>query len=150
MRGEVRGVAKSFTFDNVAQMELAQTSFRILTWCCVILLAVLSLLPAQDMVRTGIPGQLEHFVAYAGSVSLAIPGYGRRTAVRTLGLFCIYAGILEYLQYFSPGRQPSIADFAASALGVFFGGLAAAVLMARPRKDAIRTSSDRWRRSSPA
>jgi VanZ family protein len=81
------------------------------------------------MVRTGIPGQLEHFVAYAGSASVAIAGYGRRVARRIIGLFWIYAGVLEYLQHFSPGRHSSIADFAASALGVFFGGLAAALLM---------------------
>jgi VanZ family protein len=127
----VRGVVKSFTIDNVARMHPVQTSFRILTWCGVILLAVLSLLPAQDMVRTGIPGQLEHFVAYAGSASIAIVGYGRRGAVRIIGLFWIYAGILEYLQHFSPGRHPSITDFAASALGAFFGGVVGAFLVRR-------------------
>src|SRR6516164_10829183 len=115
-------------------MRPVQTSFRILTWFCVILLAVLSLLPAQDMVRTGIPGQLEHFVAYAGSARIAIPGYGRRGAVRIIGLFWIYAGVLEYLQHFSPGRHPSIADFAASALGALSGGVVGAFLVRRLRK----------------
>ena len=61
-RHEVRRIAKSFTIDNVAPMCPLLTSFRILTWCCVILLAVLSLLSAQGMVRTGVPGQLKHFV----------------------------------------------------------------------------------------
>ena len=113
-------------------MRPVQTSFRILTWFCVILLAVLSLLPAQDMVRTGIPGQLEHFVAYAGSGSIAIAGYGwRRGTVRITGLFWIYAGILEYLQHFSAGRHPSIVDFAASALGAFCGGVVGAFLVRR-------------------
>ena len=46
----------------------------------VTLLAVLSLLPAQDMVRTGVPGQLEHFLAYAGSSSIVVAGYGRRAS----------------------------------------------------------------------
>jgi len=132
----VRGIAKIFTIDNVWPMHPVQTSFRILTWFCVILLPVLSLLPAQDMVRTGIPGELEHFVAYAGSAGIAIVGYGRRGAVRIIGLFWIYAGILEYLQHFSPGRHPSVADFAASALGAFLGGAAAAVLRRRLWKDA--------------
>jgi VanZ family protein len=118
-------------------MHPVQTSSRILTWCCVILLAVLSLLPAQDMVRTGIPGDLEHFVAYAGSASIAIAGYGRRQGtVRVIGLFWIYAGVLEYLQHFSPGRHPSIVDFAASALGALFGGLATAFLVRRLWKGA--------------
>jgi len=126
-----RGVVKSFAIDNVAPMHPVQTSFRILTWCCVILLAVLSLLPAQDMVRTGIPGELEHSVAYAGSASIAITGYGRRSVVRIIGLFWVYRGVLEYLQHFSAGRHPSIIDFAASALGAFFGGIVAALLVPR-------------------
>lgn len=117
-------------------MRSVRTSFRILTWCCVILLAVLSLLPAQDMVRTGIPGELEHFAAYAGSASIATVGYGRRGAVRIIGLFWIYAGILEYLQHFSPGRHPSITDFAASAFGAFFGGAVGAFLVRRLWKGA--------------
>src|SRR2546423_13569321 len=110
-------------------MHLVQTSFRLITWCCISLLAVLSLLPSQDMARTGFPGEFEHFVAYAGSASIAIAGYGRRGAVRIIGSFWIYAGILEGLQNFSAGRHPSIADFAASALGALFGGPAAALLM---------------------
>jgi VanZ family protein len=117
-------------------MHSVQKSSRILTWCCVILLAVLSLVPVEDMVRTGMPGEFEHFVAYAGSASIAVTGYGRRGTVRIVGLFWIYAGVLEYLQRFSPGRHPTIVDFAASAVGAFFGGLAAALLVHRLWKRA--------------
>ena len=70
---------------NVVSMRRVQTSFRILTWFYVILLAPLSLLPAQNMVRTGMPGQLEHFVAYAESASIAVAGYGRRVAMQIIG-----------------------------------------------------------------
>jgi VanZ family protein len=84
------------------------------------------------MVRTGFPGRLEHFVAYAGSAAIAMAGYGAsRGAMQIIGGFWVYAGILEYLQHFSPGRHPSIADFAASALGALCGGLASAVLWRR-------------------
>ena len=103
-----------------------------------ILLALLSLMPAQNMVRTGFPGQLEHFVAYAGSASIAVAGYGRRVAVRIIGLFWVYAAFLEYLQHFSPGRHPSIADFSASALGASFGWLFAALLSRRLWKRAYQ------------
>ena len=65
-----------------------------------IILAVLSLLPAQNMVRTGMPGEFEHLIAYAGSASIAIAGYGRRVAVRIVGLFWIYAALLEYSSIF--------------------------------------------------
>jgi hypothetical protein len=87
------------------------------------------------MVRTRIPLELEHFVAYAGSASIAIVGYRRQGAVRTIGLFWIHAGVLEYLQHFSTGRHPSIVDFSASAIGGFFRWLAAAFLVHRLRRD---------------
>jgi hypothetical protein len=80
------------------------------------------------MVRTGIPGQLEYSIAYAGSATITVAGYGRRGIVRIISLFWIYAGALEYLPHFSPGRHPSIANFAASA---FSGGLAAVFLVRR-------------------
>jgi len=61
-------------------------------------------------VRTGLPGRLEHFVAYAGSAAIAMAGYGEtRGGVQIIGGFWVYAGILEYLQHFSPGRHPAIA-----------------------------------------
>ena len=112
--------------------NLLATSLRVLTWCCVIILPVLSLLPAQHLVRTGLPGRLEHFVAYAGSAALAMAGYGMsRGGFQIIGGFWAYAGLLEYLQHFSSGRHPSIADFAASALGALCGGLASALLLHR-------------------
>jgi VanZ family protein len=112
--------------------SLVMTLIRVLTWCCVILLAVLSLLPAQQMVRTGLPGRLEHFVAYAGSAAIAVAGYSAsRGGMQIIGGFWVYAAILEYLQRFSPGRHPSIWDFAASALGALCGGLAIALLWRR-------------------
>jgi len=97
---------------------------RVLSWCCVILFAVLSLLPAQQIVRTGLPGRLEHFVAYAGLAAVAMAGYGAsRGGMEIIGGLWVCAGILEYLQHFSPGRHPSIVDFSASALGALCGGL---------------------------
>ena len=109
--------------------KLTMRSIRALTWFCVVLLAVLSLLPAQDMVRTGFPGRVEHIVAYAGSAAIAMAGYGaRRGAAQIVGSFWVYAGILEYLQHFSPGRHPAIEDFMASALGALCGGLVIALI----------------------
>jgi hypothetical protein len=85
--------------------SLLVTSLRVLTWCCLILLAVLSLLPAQEMVRTGLPGRLEHFVAYAGSAAVAMTGYGsNRGGLQIIG---------------------------GSARGALCGGLAIAVLRRR-------------------
>ena len=113
-------------------VSLVNSSLRVLTWCCVVLLAVLSLLPARDMVRTGLPGRLEHFIAYAGSAAIAMAGYGaNRGGMQIIGGFWVYAGVLEYLQNLSPGRHPAIEDFAASALGALCGGLVIALLWRR-------------------
>ena len=112
--------------------KLTMRSIRALTWFCVVLLAVLSLLPAQDVVRTGFPGRVEHVVAYAGSAAIAMAGYGaRRGAAQIVASFWVYAGILEYLQHFSPGRHPAIGDFTASALGALCGGLVIALIRRR-------------------
>ena len=112
--------------------NLTMRSIRVLSWFCVVLLAVLSLLPAQEMVRTGFPGRVEHIVAYAGSAAIAMAGYGaRRGAAQIVGSFWVYAGILEYLQNFSPGRHPAIEDFTASALGALCGGLVTALIRRR-------------------
>jgi VanZ family protein len=108
---------------------LLRTSLRFLTWVCVGLLGLLSMLPAEDIVRTGFPGPLEHFAAYAGSGAIAMAGYGlNRGAVRVIGFLWVYAGILEYLQHFSPGRHPAFVDFAASAIGALCGGVAVFLL----------------------
>jgi VanZ family protein len=59
-------------------------------------------------------------------------GYGvSRGGMQIIGGFWAYAVILEYLQHFAPGRHPSIADFAASAVGALCGGLASALLWRR-------------------
>ncbi len=109
---------------RLMRARLVATSFRLLTWCCVVLLAVLSLVPAQEMVRTGLPSQLEHLAAYAGAAAIAVAGYGpSQSGIRIICCFWVYAGVLECLQHFSPGRHPSIEDFAVSALGALCGGL---------------------------
>ena len=58
---------------NPAEMRTGwlRTLLRFLTWCCIALLGFLSLLPAQDMMRTGFPGEIEHFACYAGSATIA-------------------------------------------------------------------------------
>jgi VanZ family protein len=110
---------------------LLRTSLRSLTWACIVLLAILSLTPQEEIevVRTNLPGQIEHIIAYAGSTAIAVAGYGlNRGAVRIIGCFWLYAGILEYLQNFSPGRSPALVDFAASAFGALCGGMAVVLL----------------------
>ena len=125
------GLAECAMVANPVPMRsgLLRTTLRFLTWCCVALLAFLSLLPAQDMARTGFPGEVEHFAAYAGSAAIAVAGYGLNGGGSwVIGFFWLYAAILEYLQHFSPGRNPALLDFAASAMGALIGGVAVFLL----------------------
>ena len=94
-------------------------------------IAVLSLLPADAMVRTGIDGQ--HFIAYAGTMLIAGFGY-----VLKMVALCAYAGVLEILQNFSPGRHPSFLDFMASSSGVLAGGLLSTLTVALLPKVGVR------------
>lgn len=97
---------------------------RAAAWAALSLIAVLSLLPAQQVVRTGASGYLEHVFAYA--VAAALTGFGyagfslRRIAVGIIA----YAGLLEILQSWSLGRQAEFAGWAASSSGVLLGSLA--------------------------
>jgi VanZ family protein len=119
---------------------LLRTSLRFLTWVCVVLLAVLSLTPGEEIepLRTDLPGQVEHIIAYAGSGAIAMAGYGlNRRPAWIIGWLWLYAAVLEYLQNFSPGRNPALADFAASAFGALCGGVAV-VLFWRWRPASVR------------
>ena len=109
--------------------------FRVGTWVCLAVLTVLSLLPGSEIVRTGLGGYVEHFIAYAASAAIAILGYGRRRQIAIVVCFALYAGLMEYLQNFVPGRHPAIEDFAASSLGALCGALA--VMFVRSRCAAI-------------
>jgi VanZ family protein len=88
-------------------------------WACIVLLAMLSLLPADEMVRTTLGGQLEHASAYAGTAVLLELAY--RRPVRIAVALLSYAAILELLQHFSPGRHPAVADWIASSVGALAG-----------------------------
>jgi VanZ family protein len=112
---------------------------RIATWFCVALLVLLSLLPAAEMVRTGYNGDLEHFVAYAGTGAAAALGYRRVPAWRLAVAFVVLAGLLELGQNFSPGRHPAAIDWAASSLGAAAGVTIARVAVSR---------LPRWRRAA--
>jgi VanZ family protein len=109
--------------------------FRAASWVCAVLLAVLSLLPGEDMVRTGLGGYVEHAVAYVGTALLAGLGHrGRHGLGRIAAALVAYAGVLEFLQRLSPGRHSAVEDWLASATGALIGvGLARLVVSSRRR-----------------
>jgi VanZ family protein len=103
-------------------MTWTVTAYRLLAWSSIVLIAVLSLLPAEEMIRTTLGGHIEHMLAYAAAAFITALAYSRRRLGQIVFALICYAAILEYLQRFSPGRHPAIADWASSSAGVLVGG----------------------------
>src|SRR5215472_158838 len=129
--------------------RLAVTALRVLTWSGVVLAYSPIAVARANARRPLISGRhkngssivsapIEHFLAYAGMAALSMAVYGSaRSGMRIIGCLWVYGGILECVRYFSPGRHPSVADFAVGALGALCGGLVVALLW-RPRPGQLR------------
>ncbi len=97
-------------------------ALRFVSWLCIPTIAILSLVPGEARPHTGFPGQIEHVLAYF--LTALLLGVHQRTlasvAILALAL-CAYAGILETLQVWVPGRNAQLIDFAASSCGALSG-----------------------------
>ncbi len=103
---------------------------RVLAGACGAAIVVASLVPGDVRPHTGVmPGQAEHFVAYAGTSFLVGFGYRRRRERALVAIALAGASLaFEALQRFIPGRSPSPFDALASVCGLAFGlGLAASL-----------------------
>jgi VanZ family protein len=97
-----------------------------------IAIAVLALVPGQWQWRTGLPPQLEHFVAYFGlGLVLGVAWPPTRRVILSIGLLLIaFAGVLEILQHWAPGRDARLID-ALISVGGAITGLAIAAWLRR-------------------
>jgi VanZ family protein len=93
----------------------ANALMRVTAWIGVFSLAVASWTPAQHLVRTGLNGRLEHFIAYLLTGTLLLWAYKSRS---TFALSLVaYAAVLEAGQMFVQGRHAALLDWAAGATG---------------------------------
>ena len=104
------------------------TIARVIGLFCVLAIIILSLIPGVVRPHTGLPGKVEHFIAYCSTGTVFALGFwsiGSRVVI-ALGL-TLLAGSMEILQMWVPGRHPAIADALASSmgglLGIVLGGL---------------------------
>ena len=49
--------------------------FRAVGWACVVAIVVVSLVPGDARPDTGLPGQIDHIIAYCGTAGLLGLGY---------------------------------------------------------------------------
>ena len=81
-----------------------------------------SLLPGYWQERTGLPPPLEHVIAYFGTAGLmTVVWPGPKRAVRHVVVLACLSACMEYLQHFSPGRDPRLADVMWSSMGAVLG-----------------------------
>jgi VanZ family protein len=77
----------------------------------VVAIMVLSLVPGSLRPHTGLPGQMEHALAYGLTGALLCVGFGkpRDSLLLWIGL-AGYSALFELLQNFVPGRSPAVID----------------------------------------
>ena len=122
-------------------------------WLCargsIAALALLSWMPGQHMVRTGLlSGTEEHFLAYMISAMVIVATRPRLGPVLAAVFYVLLAGVFENGQNFAPGRSPAAADFIASSAGAIIG-IATLMLMRRSMPSAPLTRRARSLLSHP-
>jgi VanZ family protein len=108
---------------------------RLAAWTCVVLLAVLSLVPGDAQIRTGAPGIAEHVIAYGATTVLFVLAYPAIGRVQLILCLIGYAAVLEIAQAYVPGRYATLYDFSGGVGGVALGCLIGTWLLGRFRPD---------------
>lgn len=109
-------------------LGLIRPAARIGTWLCALLLAILSFVPGEWLLRSNkffdiepIP-IMEHALAYFLTGIIVAIGYVPHDRRRQLVLpILAYAALIEVGQYLTPDRCPGLSEFGAGALGTFCG-----------------------------
>ena len=91
--------------------------------CGYLTVALCALVPGEYRPHIeGFSGKEEHALAYLVlGVLTVIAARQRVNVVRLCLIIVAYAGILEFLQLFAPGRHAAVGDFLASSLGGIMG-----------------------------
>jgi len=111
------------------RLSLVRRAFAVLALAAWIALAVLSLVPGHDRPHTGLPGNLEHALAYALTALATTIGLPRARGVAVVLALTIMCGAFEIFQLWIPGRGASGMTWIISSLSAGVGArLAPAVL----------------------
>ena len=114
------------------------TLWRISFWFCIGLTAYLSLMP-QEFLPSGINiwDKLSHSIAFAALALSAALGWPEKDFVRSVLLPLLLFGVfIEVIQYFIPGREFSLLDMLADAVGIIIAWIGVSVLQSASAKAA--------------
>jgi VanZ like family len=107
---------------SILRVLAQKTASRFAAWTCCMAIAVLSLAPAEHVTRhANLRGHVKHVLAYAVATLITAAAYGERGVTRVMFALLTYAGGLEFLQRFSPGRTSRLGDCMFSGAGVLMG-----------------------------
>ena len=112
---------QSCLLNESCMRRVLTVGYRLACIGTLISLAFLSLLPAGSVNRTELGGPGEHLLAYVGTALVFGIGARQRTHLPLLLTLIAYAGLLEFLQMFAPGRTSHVSDFLYSAAGLIVG-----------------------------
>lgn len=97
--------------------------------CSLVALPLLSWLPSQDMLRTGVlSGSQEHFLAYMLSALLVAAAMPRYRFVHVACFYALLATVLELGQNFAPGRDAEVFTALVSMWGAVSGEIVARLI----------------------
>jgi VanZ family protein len=102
---------------------------RIATWCALLMIIFLSVVPGNLRPHVIADKHIEHFAAYFITGCLSALAYPRpRQLFLSCPLLSACAAILELVQLEIPGRTSSITDFTVSTCGACLGPLLTFIL----------------------
>src|SRR5215510_3559111 len=89
-------------------------------WLLVVAITVLSVVPSTSRPITPAAHDVEHFLIYLATGSAFGLGYPRGPLTLAMGLVA-FAGPVEFVQLFIPGRHSRLSDFMIDAVAVCLG-----------------------------
>ena len=107
---------------------ILRTLFRVGGWACLAAIALLSVVSPGLRPVTNVPHDLEHALIFALAGYALMLGYPGRLLWR-LAAVTAFAAAVELVQFFSPGRHPTLRDFAVDAASACAGVLLAALVI---------------------
>lgn len=95
-------------------------------WLLIVIITVLSLVPAALRPETNVPHNLEHFAIFWLTGFAFGLAYDRWPL--TMTALVMFSGVIEIAQRFVPGRHARITDFIVDVLGACVGAAIALVI----------------------